>query len=820
MSARERRARRPGSLDETHHPNDVGTNPNETPVANAIGRLVATTSHTGAGDFTSAVTGYGRDGDPMGTRATWPASWTGGVSGTASATVSYGYNDASQVTSTRYGAVYGMGARTVSHRYAENGLLERITTDGGVTLGRATYNRRNQPTGLESAAAGSGSVSRGFSWQPETGYLDVLTAAVDTGDTLRLAYGYDVGGNVTAIRGRSVLPATATDPTPTMSGAWCYTYDGLNRLTTARTGSFDSADDGCGDGGGHTAFLGAKHHLGYGYTRDGLRSVTDLSSSATATYGYPESGDPAGSGGVGRPVHGVTAISQTGNDPNKLMPLPGGNGGETRLVYDPAGRVTQLTRAPGAAEAGSGAKNVTDWYAYDDLGNLVTQTTAPAADVAPTDGERTVTEGAFDVDGIRVMRRVSTTTTGKKTSTVTTVFLGDTEVTFEPDTLRRTLTRSHTTPGGVPVASEEVVTDKNKTPGATGLTWLVADQQHSIRLTRGPQGVKRTAYLPYGTPLGYGTNPSLAPGGRGYLNKTHDPNGDIRLDRRAYQPGLNVLTTPDALLTSYDPQGLNPYAYARNNPIGMSDPSGLNAAPIEVSLNDDDFAEAMEEYHDGTMYETTSVDPVPERHWYTPVGDFVKETGAWVDHNQEQLLNAAEGAAEAALGAATVAGSWTVAGAGACGVGGVVSSPTGVGAVAGGSCAAAAASFAGVGHAMMGDGLNKAASSASELESAPKTANAADEVARALSATERRTLDDALRPEKLDHIFDPKHNFEPLVQQFGSREAAMEQIVRSIGGPLPQAGRFEIAQRVGGQTVVVRGAVVDGIPRIGTAFTP
>ena len=99
-------------------------------------------------------------------------------------------------------------------------------------------------------------------------------------------------------------------------------------------------------------------------------------------------------------------------------------------------------------------------------------------------------------------------------------------------------------------------------------------------------------------------------------------------------------------------------------------------------------------------------------------------------------------------------------------------------------------------------------------------AKTADDVVRALSATERRTLDDALRPDKLDHIFDPKHNFQPLVQQFGSREAAMEQVVRSIGGPLPQAGKFEIARSIGGQTVVIRGAVVDGIPRIGTAFTP
>lgn len=117
-------------------------------------------------------------------------------------------------------------------------------------------------------------------------------------------------------------------------------------------------------------------------------------------------------------------------------------------------------------------------------------------------------------------------------------------------------------------------------------------------------------------------------------------------------------------------------------------------------------------------------------------------------------------------------------------------------------------------------GAGPARGPASDLRCLRVAARAGDDIVRALSATERRTLDDALRPDKLDHIFDPKHNFDPLVQQFGSREAAMEQIVRSIGGPLPQAGRFEIAQSIGGQTVIIRGAVVDGIPRIGTAFTP
>lgn len=83
------------------------------------------------------------------------------------------------------------------------------------------------------------------------------------------------------------------------------------------------------------------------------------------------------------------------------------------------------------------------------------------------------------------------------------------------------------------------------------------------------------------------------------------------------------------------------------------------------------------------------------------------------------------------------------------------------------------------------------------------------------------TLKDALRADKLDHIFVTKHKFEPLLARFGSREAVMEQIVRSIGSKgLPKSGPFEITRNIAGRTVVIRGAVVDGVPRIWTAFTP
>ncbi len=78
----------------------------------------------------------------------------------------------------------------------------------------------------------------------------------------------------------------------------------------------------------------------------------------------------------------------------------------------------------------------------------------------------------------------------------------------------------------------------------------------------------------------------------------------------------------------------------------------------------------------------------------------------------------------------------------------------------------------------------------------------------------------AITPGKLDHIFVPKHNLDPLVINLGSREAVIEQMLIGIRGRTPVRGVFEIPTVIGGQTVVVRGAVVNGVPRLGTAFTP
>ena len=83
-------------------------------------------------------------------------------------------------------------------------------------------------------------------------------------------------------------------------------------------------------------------------------------------------------------------------------------------------------------------------------------------------------------------------------------------------------------------------------------------------------------------------------------------------------------------------------------------------------------------------------------------------------------------------------------------------------------------------------------------------------------------------PNKLNHIFaNPNHNLNALVQQFGSRRSAgraifeaVDQGYRSGRLILDAFGRYEQLFDVGGYPVMVRGRIVNGLVRIGTAWIP
>jgi RHS repeat-associated protein len=78
-------------------------------------------------------------------------------------------------------------------------------------------------------------------------------------------------------------------------------------------------------------------------------------------------------------------------------------------------------------------------------------------------------------------------------------------------------------------------------------------------------------------------------------------------------------------------------------------------------------------------------------------------------------------------------------------------------------------------------------------------------------------------PNKLNHLFGkPQHNLGPVVQQFGSQQAAYNAIEQALNAQVPGGGTgpFSTVVNVGGYNVTVTGAYVNGVPRIGTAYVP
>lgn len=80
---------------------------------------------------------------------------------------------------------------------------------------------------------------------------------------------------------------------------------------------------------------------------------------------------------------------------------------------------------------------------------------------------------------------------------------------------------------------------------------------------------------------------------------------------------------------------------------------------------------------------------------------------------------------------------------------------------------------------------------------------------------------DAARANKIHHIFGkPAHNLAGMSERMGGNANAMKALEQATTKAVQghKDGAFETVARVGGENVTVRGSVVDGQARIGTAF--
>jgi RHS repeat-associated protein len=187
-------------------------------------------------------------------------------------------------------------------------------------------------------------------------------------------------------------------------------------------------------------------------------------------------------------------------------------------------------------------------YVWDGLGRLASSTTT-------TGTSASTTSNVYDATGRRVLRTDTVGTTVTKT-----IYLGQMEyrwVSTAPTAVK--VMRDY---GGAQRGFDNT------------LTWVGSNTQGSVMTMLSTAGVVgRTFYKPYGAMRsGTGLND------KAFLGQTFDANTGLNyLNNRYQDPSSGVFLSVDPLIGGTG----RPYDYANNNPVAISDPTGLKPAECE-----------------------------------------------------------------------------------------------------------------------------------------------------------------------------------------------------------------------------------------------
>ncbi|MEV6976444.1 RHS repeat-associated core domain-containing protein [Kitasatospora sp. NPDC093806] len=496
----------------------------------AKGRLTSSTSYENGEAYTTAVTGYDDRNQPTGRTVTIPAAERQ-LAGTYS--WKYYYNQQTgKPEGTDLPAAGGFGAETVGHTY-EGSLGLPLTTAGLLPyVQNTTYDNYGRTSGVDSSITGKRVYQR-LGYDPHTGLLTDVSvkrdlAPVDLTDT---HYGYDPAGNVTAVSEQQKAGA-GTPQTDTQ----CFAYDALRRTTEAWTATDQCAKAPTASGASANVGGPDAYWTSYTYDAAGNRSTETrhgLGGAGSTVRTYANTG------------HRTTGVSETG---------PGGTRTET-YAYDAEGNL----RRRAATGAGGAFDQTLGW---NDQGHLAANDPAAGAGGGST--------YVYDADGNRLLR---------KEPGLVTLYLGETELTWDRVSAKVLGTRSYTHDGVVVAVRSATAT------GTTTVTFQAADR-HGTATTSidgATQQVTRRKQTLFGAPRGaqppQGTAAGTWPDDKGFLGKPQDSSGLTHIGAREYDPALGRFISVDPVMDLTDPQQMNGYAYANNAPATGSDPSGLLPDP-------------------------------------------------------------------------------------------------------------------------------------------------------------------------------------------------------------------------------------------------
>ncbi|WP_316520897.1 polymorphic toxin-type HINT domain-containing protein [Kitasatospora brasiliensis] len=497
-------------------------------------------------------------------------------------------------TTTKAGALPA-AVEHVAAVWSDNTLQIMAIAGGKVWHTRRMADGTWQPWGDVTGAAGPIANPSQLSLSATASGLEVLTFSDGVlKHTLRKPTGeWGAWGNVYGEAG-NLAGATRVTSAATSTGLEVMVLAGGKLWHTVRfpTGNWQK----WGDVYSMTGALNSPTNLAATATGAGLEVVTIADGTIWHTVRRPDSNwQPWGNvsqvvGQLNQPVS--ASVVSSGGD-LKLITAAGGTLNYTKRAFTDASWTawTQLTQttenqqsdqtqrsstypAPGGARphalsrvdiTGTGAR--TDTFSYDEVGNTVRRVTADGDQTLEWDIEghlaKSTTAGKsttflYDADGNRLLRR--------EPDSVTLYLGGGQELKLDKAAKKVTGTR---------YINAGAITIVKSSDGS--LNYLIPDRQGTAQLTISADSPAYTRgdTTAFGTPRG--KKPASWPTERGFVGGTNDATtGLTHLGAREYDAANGRFISVDPLLDLTDPQQINGYAYSNNNPVNLSDPSGLH----------------------------------------------------------------------------------------------------------------------------------------------------------------------------------------------------------------------------------------------------
>ncbi|WP_162688499.1 RHS repeat-associated core domain-containing protein [Streptomyces sp. ICC4] len=493
--------------------------------------------------YTKKIDGYTTAYQPTGTTTVIPSD-EGKLAGTYTATAEY-TPTVGLLNSTTYGADGGLPAERIGYGYNPQGGLTGYGSATTPYLNKAIYTPLGQviqstygPYGKQLRTAQTYDDATG---RQATNRVSLQTGT--TGDAVEdTTYAYDEAGNLT---GTSSVQSSGGSATGT--DTQCFLYDGQNRLAQAWTDTKGLAApkagqlSKCNTAQPTSTTIGGPNPYWQSFTYNQLGDRTQQVKhdpagnplkDVTQTSTYPGSGStPAAQPNT------ATSITTTGPT------------GTTTLTphYDSVGNTTSRDTKAGTAAT------TTQTFTYNAQGRTETVTTPK-----PGGGTQTATY-LYDADGGLLIQR-------SPDSDTLYLFGGTEQLKLNNTTKTVEGLRNYTSPDGTRItrSSTGSVTYQLTTPQNTSQLQIDA-----TTLT-----VTRRAFDPYGAPRG--TAPPAWADNRAYLGQPVDPTSGLNLlGARNYDPVIGRFLTCDPVFEAGDQNQMGGYTYAGDDPVNMSDPSGL-----------------------------------------------------------------------------------------------------------------------------------------------------------------------------------------------------------------------------------------------------